>query len=118
MGRRGGYRGKGQGKIYREVVGRSVQMWLRWEDRRYKKVENGAYTEGEIGEKTVYTLYILYIHSVCVYITHTHTHTMFIHILHVPVMYVLYKYMYMYMRKKMKEIWVKCRSRKNIQRGS
>lgn len=44
---------------------------------------------------------------------------MFIHILHVPV-YVLYiyKYMYMYMRKKMKEIWVKCRSRKNIQRGT
>lgn len=73
MGRHGGYRGKGQGKIYREVVGRSVQMWLRWEDRRYKKVENGAYIEGEIGEKTVYTLYILYIHSVCMYITHTHT---------------------------------------------
>ena len=56
--------------------------------------------------------------SACIY-----AHTMFIHILHVPCVcfiYILYiyKYMGMYMRKKMKEIWVKCRSRKNIQRGT
>lgn len=59
-------------------------------------------------------IYSTYTVSTCIY-THTRLYTFYMYLIYV--LYI-YKYMCMYMREKMKEIWVKCRSRKNIQRGT
>ena len=65
-------------------------------------------------------LYTPYIYSTYTVSTCTYTHTQCLYTFYMYLVCVLYiyKYVCMYMRKKMKEICVKCRSRKNIERGT
>lgn len=68
--------GKGREDIQRGSWEKCADV-VKMGGQKIQKVENGAYIEGEIGEKTVYTLYIYSIYTLSACILHTHTQNVY-----------------------------------------